>query len=52
LLGVVLNRLDFSKVRPYYGSYGGENDGYYPRPEKSLAHAKTVGSLTATPQST
>ncbi|MGZ5092902.1 MAG: GumC family protein [Burkholderiales bacterium] len=51
LLGVVLNQLDFSKVRPYYGSYGGENDGYYPRPQKSLAHAKTVGSLTATPQS-
>ena len=27
LLGVVLNQLDFSKVRPYYGSYQATHDG-------------------------
>jgi polysaccharide biosynthesis transport protein len=52
LLGVVLNQLDFSKVRPYYGSYDGGYPGYYPRPQKSLAHAKTVGSLPTTTEST
>ncbi|MEN3352800.1 MAG: polysaccharide biosynthesis transport protein [Betaproteobacteria bacterium] len=52
LLGVVLNQLDFSKVRPYYGSYEGASYGYYPRLQKSLAQAKTVASLTATTEST
>jgi succinoglycan biosynthesis transport protein ExoP len=52
LLGVVLNQLDFSKVRPYYGSYDAGYPGYYPRPQKSLAHAKTVGSLPLTAEST
>jgi capsular exopolysaccharide synthesis family protein len=47
LLGVVLNQLDFSKVQPYYGGYGKAYDGHYPRQEKSLAHAKPVGSLTS-----
>jgi capsular exopolysaccharide synthesis family protein len=51
LLGVVLNQLDFSKVQPYYGSYAGTYGVVYARPEKSLAHAKTVGSLTSTVQS-
>jgi capsular exopolysaccharide synthesis family protein len=52
LLGVVLNQLDFSKVRPYYGSYEGGSYGYYPRLQKSLAQAKTIASLTATTEST
>ena len=51
LLGVVLNQLDFSKVRPYYGGYDSTYAGYYPRQQKSLAHAKPIGSLASPAQS-
>ena len=45
LLGVVLNQLDFTKVQPYYSGYAATDEGYYPRPRKSLSHAKPVGAL-------
>ena len=37
VLGVVLNQMDFSKVKPYYGSYAGAGDGYYTLPKIACA---------------
>jgi polysaccharide biosynthesis transport protein len=51
MLGIVLNQLDFTKVRPYYGSYDAVHDGYYPSSAKSLARVKRVEALAPNAQS-